>query len=595
MILKKSVRFSLLALCLLICCWMGYEMVDQGSKELLWGYRPLIFFIAAWGAVTFIRLHRFAKDPKGLRWLGLSTLSGLLLGIGFPDIIPVPFLMFIGFVPLMIIEKEISEAYEPAKRGKVMRYVYHSFVIWNVIATYWVTNTALIAGVAAIWANSFLMVIPWLLFHTTHKLMPKLSYLSLIAYWLTFEYIHLQWELTWPWLTLGNSFAEYPALVQWYEWTGVFGGGLWILGINLLIFKIYNAWKAKQAFRKSLIYVSALVLLPMILSLVMYNSYEAQGSKRNVAVIQPNFEPHYQKFTIPESKQMDRFLELSNRIVTEETDYIVYPETSFGLVQINNMGQYPTIRRIRESFSTRPGLKVVTGIDAYYIFQEGEPHSKHVRVQERRHGNMYYEIINGAIQITIGQDSISLYRKSKLVPGPEIFPFKNILFFFKPIVDRLGGTTAGVATQKERDVLVSESGKIAPAICYESVFGEYVTEYIRNGAQAIFIMTNDGWWDNTAGHRQHLYFASLRAIETRRSIARSANTGISAFINQRGDIQKPTKYNEATAISQDMQFNNAITFYVLWGDIIARLAIFTSIILLLNSFVKGRLKRDGVE
>ena len=595
MILKKSVRFSLLALCILICCWMGYEMVDRGSKELLWGYRPLLFFVSAWGAVTLIRLHRFVRDPKGLQWLGLSTLSGLFLGIGFPDIIPVPFLMFVGFVPLMIIEKEISEAYEPVKRGKLMRYVYHSFVIWNVIATYWVTNTALVAGIVAIWANSFLMVIPWLLFHNTRKLMPKLSYLSLIAYWLTFEYIHLQWELTWPWLTLGNSFAEYPILVQWYEWTGVFGGGLWILGINLLVFKIYNTWKAQQSLRKPLIYISALVFLPMILSLVMYYNYEEQGSSREVAVVQPNFEPHYQKFTIPESKQIDRFLELSNRIITEETDYFVYPETSFGLVKVNNMEQYPAIRRIREFFNTRPGLKIVTGIDAYYVFQEGEPHSKHVRVQERRRGTMYYEIINGAIQLTIGQDSIPLYRKSKLVPGPEIFPFKNILFFFKPVVDRLGGTTAGVATQEERDVLVSESGKIAPAICYESVFGEYVTEYIRNGAQAIFIMTNDGWWDNTAGHRQHLYFASLRAIETRRSIARSANTGISAFINQKGDIQKPTKYNEATAISQKMQFNNAITFYVLWGDIIARLAIFTSIILLLNTFVKGRLRKDGVE
>ena len=95
---------------------------------------------------------------------------------------------------------------------------------------------------------------------------------------------------------------------------------------------------------------------------------------------------------------------------------------------------------------------------------------------------------------------------------------------------------------------------MAPVICYESVYGEYSTGYIKKGAQAIFIMTNDGWWDNTAGHRQHLYFASLRAIEARRAIARSANTGISAFVNQRGDILQPTRYDEPIAIKTQYSF-----------------------------------------
>jgi len=69
--------------------------------------------------------------------------------------------------------------------------------------------------------------------------------------------------------------------------------------------------------------------------------------------------------------------------------------------------------------------------------------------------------------------------------------------------------------------------KIAPIICYESVFGEFVTDYVKKGAQALFIITNDGWWKNTNGYKQHLYFASLRAIETRRQVVRAANTGVS--------------------------------------------------------------------
>jgi apolipoprotein N-acyltransferase len=214
-----------------------------------------------------------------------------------------------------------------------------------------------------------------------------------------------------------------------------------------------------------------------------------------------------------------------------------------------------------------------------------------VREQVRRPGDtMYYEILNAAIQIDPSTREVPLYRKSKLVPGPEILPYRRIFFFMKPLIDKLEGTTAGVGTQPERSVFSSDAGKVAPAICYESVFGEYVTGYIQKGAQAIFIMTNDGWWDNTAGHRQHLYFASLRAIETRRAIARSANTGISAFVNQRGDILQPTRYDEPIAIKGSIRFNDSITFYIRWGDAVARIALFTSILFLLNTFVRSRIK-----
>ena len=589
--MKNSIRFTLLGLFLAICAWTGWGMIERGNNEQLWGYRPLFFFLALWGVVTMIRLHRFAKDPGGLRWLILSTLSGGVLGVGFPDIIPIPFLMFVGFVPLLIIEKEISEHFDKARRGKVLRYAFHAFVIWNVMSTYWVTNTALVAGIVAIWANAFLMTLPILLFHTTKKLMPKVGYLAFIAYWLTFEYGHLQWELTWPWLTIGNSFAEYPSLVQWYEYTGVFGGGLWIIGLNVLFFFLYNAYQQKQPLRPLIIRISLLIALPVIISLVMYVTYKEKGAKKQVIVVQPNFEPHYEKFSIPETQQIDRFLSLADGLIDDETEYIVYPETSFGLVRINTLNQYRSIRRIREYYKNYEGLKLVTGIDAYYVFQEGEPHSSAVREQKKSANPFFYEVVNAAIQIEMGEEEVPLYRKSKLVPGPEIFPYKDILFFFEPVVERLDGTTAGVATQEKREVLASEAGNVAPVICYESVFGEYVTAYIQEGGQAIFIMTNDGWWDNTAGHRQHLYFASLRAIETRRSIARSANTGISAFINQRGDIQETIKYGIPGAIKQEILFDDTQTFYVKWGDIIARIALFTSLILLLNSFVKGRLRK----
>lgn len=587
---NKTIHLSLIALLALICAYFGYDMVQRSQQELLWGYRPLFCALAGWGALV-LTVKFFAGGP----WqrLGLSTLSGVLLGIGFPDILPLPWLMFVGFVPLLLLEAKLLPTKGKAAAWLLFKHSYHAFVLWNVIATYWVANTAFIAGVFAIWVNALLMSVPFLLFFLTGRILPKLKYAALVCYWLTFEYIHLNWELTWPWLTLGNSLAEYPSLLQWYSYTGVFGGSLWVLLANVLALKGFMAYRAGQAFRTQLLQGLALLLLPIGLSLAMYFSYEEQGELREVAVVQPNFEPHYIKFNLDDKAQMEVFLKLSEQIVDENTDYLVFPETSFGLLESRNISNHPKVQQMRRFLAAYPQLKLVSGVDAYHIFQEGEPRSRALRTQVRGNGRdtLHYEMLNAAIQLDGAQVYEPLYRKSKLVPGPEIFPFKRLLFFMEPLVDLLDGTTAGVGTQPERSVFSSDAGRVAPSICYESIFGEYNLGYIHKGAQATFIMTNDGWWDNTAGHRQHLYFATLRAIETRRSIARSANTGISAFINQRGDIMQPTKYGEGTAIKQSIRFNDALTFYARWGDMIARIALFVAILLLLNSlarYLRGR-------
>lgn len=591
---SKRILLSLL-ICLALVIWMSVEMINRGSNQLLWGYRPLVWFIGLWGTIVLFRLWLQARKNMAAirwRWYGLSYISAILLSIGFPDIIPVPLLMFAGFIPLLLVEVEISKEYTQKSGRKLLWYAYQTFIFWNILTTYWVTNTALVAGIFAIGTNALLMCIPFVLFHHTKKVMPGLGYAALIVYWIGFEYLHLNWEMTWPWLTLGNSFAEFPSWIQWYEYTGAFGGSLWILVLNVLLFKAWQNYQSGALALKNWLYPLILVVGPIVFSLVMYYNYQEKGEPTEVVVVQPNYEPHYQKFDVPERIQLERFLELSATEVDQQTDYVVFPETSFGYVETTELEKYPTIRRIREFMQPYPSLKVVTGLNAYHDLSPSEPHTRATRERVDRNGNKtYFEIYNAAIQLSNQTEEVYFYKKSKLVPGPEIFPFRKILFFMEPVIDRLEGTVEGVGSQPERGVMPSESGVVAPVICYESVFGEYHTGYIRKGAEAIFVMTNDGWWDNTAGHRQHLYFASLRAIETRRPVARSANTGISAFINQRGDITLATKYDEPIAIKSEILLNEEITFYVRWGDIIARLCSFIAIIFLLNTLVR-KLKKE---
>ncbi len=594
--MSNRLKYILAPLLIAIVAWTSYQMLQLP----LWGYLPLFQFSATWLLLVLLAEKRFSTSSYHPLWLGLSFVSGILLALGFPTS-PLTPLMFIGFVPLLIIEFMLSSSKEGTSKKALFCYSYTAFVVWNILTTFWVGNTAYVGGVVAILVNSLFMSVPILLFHQTKKVMQKdFAYLSFVAYWLAWEYLHLNWEISWPWLTLGNSFAQYPSWVQWYEYTGAFGGSLWILVANFLIFKwfvgissIPSTDKKNPFFLKGskgqVLKTTALLLLPILLSLVLYSTYEETGSPAEVVVIQPNFEPHYDKFTVPDREQLLRFLDLSEATLTDNTDYLVFPETSFGMIRNEQLGQESITKKLKNFVDGYPKLNLVTGLVTNRVYGEEEPHSTAIREHiDRRTGDtIYWELYNSAVQLTAGNSDIPIYYKSKQVPGAEMMPYPKLFFFLKPLADKLGGSLAGHGQQATRESFQSESGGVGPVICYESVYGEYTTGYVRHGANALFIITNDGWWDNTAGHIQHLKFASLRSIETRRDIARSANTGISCFINQRGDILQPTTYNETTAIRGTILMNDSITFYVRWGDIIGRIGVFVTLLLLLNTFVKS--------
>ena len=282
-------------------------------------------------------------------------------------------------------------------------------------------------------------------------------------------------------------------------------------------------------------------------------------------------------------------MQLATSAVTPETDYLIFPETSFGPLRQEDLGVDAITSKLKGFVDKHEKVKLVSGLTVYHVFKSGEERTDATRVVRRPSGDMMeYEMYNAAVQFAPGTDSVPLYKKSKLVPGAEFLPYRKVFFFLKPLIDKLEGSMAGYGKQEKRGVFVGGENNvgIGPAICYESVYGEYYAGYVRSGAHFTSIMTNDGWWDNTPGHIQHLKFASLRAIETRRPIARSANTGISAFINLRGDISQATKYGVEAVIRGEVWPNDGTTFYIRWGDMIGRLAVFLTAIIFLNSLAK---------
>ena len=582
--MRSRTLYALIAFA--VALFVAYRMYALTRAEELWGYLPLFFYLALWAGVSLLATRKPSPDAR--RSFYLSTATGFLLGLGFPGYLPLPFLLLVAWVPLLVLQREA------VRTRTVFWHGYNAFVLYNILATFWVTNTAFFAGVFAVVVNSFLMCIPWLLFHWTSRMSPRVSYLSLIAFSLSFEHFHYNWSLNWPWLTLGNGFAQFPSLVQWYEVTGVLGGSAWILLVNWLALQTYLSTRRTRA----AIYLGLGLILPVAVSLVRYATYAPPpGETIRVSAIQPNFEPHYEKFNGSPREQLRTFLGLSQSALAAAdgpVDYLVFPETSFSRIEESDPLRSPALVALQNELPADRLRYLVTGYGGYYRFAPDEPYTDAVRFYPTAEGTeIALEQLNGAIQMDLATVDFQTYRKGVFVPGAESFPFRRVLFFLEPLVSSLGGTTAGLGTQPDRTPLTGDRASIAPVICYESVFGEYFTGYVRAGAEAAFVMTNDGWWDNTAGHRQHLWIASLRAIETRRSVMRSANMGACAFIDQRGHIDSRTYYGERGYLNGTMQLNDAVTPYVRFGDLMARVSMLVAAMALLSNLARTLRRRAG--
>jgi len=513
-----------------------------------------------------------------MRWrlLLYAFISGLIFFLAWP-VKGFPFLLFIAFVPLLLIQHQISVDNRLRARHLFL-YSFIAFLLWNVGTTWWVgcIHFGQEAALMAFTANALLMAFTFLVYHKVKRALPeRFGTFAIIPIWIAFEYLHHDWDLTWPWLTLGNGFASWNACVQWYEYTGVFGGSFWILLINVLLFDLYiyrntllRPWKRRTIYIAS---ASLLLIIPLIVSWVIYSSIDPEKGEHTitVVVVQPNIDP-YSKFGGAFQEQTEKMLVLAESKMDTSVDYLVFPETA--LVESfweNDMEFSWSIRRLFEYRSHYPKLAIVTGAATGRFFRQEEKPS--LTARKFKDAPDWYDNYNTALQID-SSHSIPVYHKSKLVPGSEKLPFPKYFQYLERFALDLGGTKGSLGIQEERTVFHHPSTKssIAPVICYESIYGEYVSEYIRNGARFIFIMTNDGWWDDTPGYRQHLAYGTLRAIETRKSIARSANTGISCFINIKGEIQQPQAWDTEGAIKQHLVSTEALTFYTRHGDYLAK-------------------------
>ncbi|MFI3270272.1 MAG: apolipoprotein N-acyltransferase [Rikenellaceae bacterium] len=505
-------------------------------------------------------------------WLGITGLT-----------------LLVALVPLLW----ISHKTEDSRRGwwSMFGYALLAFVGWNLSTIWWIGYATPVGPFAATLASSFYSIVAFMIFHTISKRAPKaLAYTALTSIWIAFEYNYTVSEFSWPWLLLGNGFSNDIWAIQWYEYTGIFGGSLWVLLSNILLFEAVIS--TKTGVRRWL-KPALMTSLPLAVSLLIYATYEVPQGARSmeVTVIQPNVDC-YDKFAGTDRFQEDNIIEMLHR-VPKRSELILLPETSVPrYYDIESYHEAPFFTKMVKLVEARaPKATLICGSNSVRRYADGEQSETARDGGERG----YYDLYNSAVavrnNIRLRQLNVQVRNKARLVIGVENTPswvFKVFRFF---VID-IGGVVGqiGKGTTAEPFIVGKAGVNVGGAICYEGLYGNFIGEFVRGGAELLTIISNDGWWGNTPGHK-HLYSLSqVRAVEHRRYIARSANTGVSGFINSRGDNIESLGWQERGALTQEVKLSKEMTIYTQYGDYIARVMCFVALLSILY-FVAYRARK----
>ena len=508
-----------------------------------------------------------ASNTK-LRDLALSVPAGIILSIPWYDF-GSGIALFFGIIPLLYLVDMLSADQQRA-RLRIALYTGITVFIWAVLSGWWLKNATFAGMVFLVIATTLFYTIIILLYHMVHERFGKIAgYVALVSFWVAFEYWYLNAELSVPWLNLGNGLSHNIRSIQWFEYTGALGGTVWVLVLNILLYEILTGIMSKRVNKTLAISYVLILLVPVIFSRVRYSNYRETGEKINVLSIQPNIDPYEKFIWYTAEQQVDVILGLATPYLDQDLDYIITPETTItSYSDIDALETTPLLEPIRQLVKAYPDLNVILGMTLLKMYDKNEPPSETARMNN---AGYYIDTYNSAVQIN--NCPVQIYHKSKLFPGVEAMPFSNKLKFLHKLMINLGGTFRSHGTSPERINLVScdSTVRVAPVICWENVYGGFTTGFVRNGATVIFNITNEGWWGDTPGYKMFCKYAQVRAIENRRSVVRSANTGISAIINRKGEILDHLTWDIKGTVKGSVYLNDSLTFYTRHGDYIGEI------------------------
>ncbi|MBS1493637.1 MAG: apolipoprotein N-acyltransferase [Bacteroidetes bacterium] len=548
-------------------------------------------------------LNRFKTKDFWLR-----VICGVCFGLAFPPINLYP-LIYIGII-LLIKEIITCNSY-----NEVLRKTYAIFFWFNLVAVSWLCLSGfrhnadrflIVAGVLTLIAHPMFFWLPAAAFYKVYRSLKnfRYKYLYLLSFpfiWVAFEYLHTQTQLSFPWLTFGNSQTYNLAKIQFIEYTGVYGLTFWICTVGILLF--YFAQKQRAARWQNFNIKSYLLIILIIVVYLAPDAYTFimkspakysnafTNGEVNVGVVQPNGDP-WEKWG---SKQMQFVNEYTDMIKTlkdknPKTELIILPETAitFLIFQESYKEKYLKFKNLVDSINT-PLLIGLPYVKFYKDSLEAPPDAK------RGGSGNFYDTYNAAALFEKNKtpQEYQIYKKNKLVIGAERIPYQETLGFLKDFVTWGVGISQWQIGKDTVNFVMENGVQFNTAICYESVYPEYFSKFVKKGADFCTIITNDAWWGKLFGTYQHNQFAILRAVENRRWIARSANTGISDFIDPYGNKYEETEINTRASFAGKIGIIKEKTFYTEHGDLFSVICLWISSGAVLACFVIGFIKQKS--
>jgi apolipoprotein N-acyltransferase len=545
------------------------------------------------------RLELTVEQKKERRKeLLLGALSGVLLGFSYPPF-PFPYLSFFALIPfLYVLEKRETLL-------SINRFTYFSLFFSNLITLYWVgswTKEAdpflMISGVALILFNPFFYLIVTTLFYFSRKTFGKKVSLFLFPfYWVTFEYLYSLTDLRFPWLTLSNALPYFNDFIQIAEVIGAYGLSLIVLFINIFFYLSIKYYKNKKTVSYSYALTAVLIFsVVYIYGIIRISGFSSTENKVRVGLIQPNLDP-WEKWELGSlNKQLDLYLELSEKAVKDGAEVVIWPESALPVYLLS--GNYDNlVLRIRHFVDSRK-VFLLTGMpDANFYLnpKEAPPEAKKTR------SGILYTSYNSILFFSPYTSKIEKYGKAKLVPFGEHVPFVEELPFLGDFIKwQVGISSWNVGTEKvvfNLNEPVETQLKVGGVICIESIYPEYVAGFTEKGANLLVVVTNDSWYGYSSGPFQHKAIAALRAVENRKTVVRAANGGISCVIDPLGRIKSKTELFEKTYLVSDAEINPGLTFYtehpLIIPNFVLSISIATVLLFIYKKLISKRNKKTS--
>jgi apolipoprotein N-acyltransferase len=366
------------------------------------------------------------------------------------------------------------------------------------------------------------------------------------AAWVTLEYTRGFMFGGFPWIPLGNTMVTLLPIAQLASVGGVYALSLFVALINagfaLVIVSATRMQRASLAATLALIAVVS-VWGGMRLS---SNTLVEDGTPVRVGLVQANIAQVDKWNPGKAGSIVERYLSLTRQAVAEGAQLVLWPESATPFVFEEEPVGASLVRNIVQS----TGVPLLFGTDE---IERGSP-------------NRYY---NSAFMLDTGGATAAVYRKMHLVPFGEYVPFKDLLFFVKPLVESVSDFTPGPFVT----MLPVNGHMMSTAICYEVTYPSLMREAVRQGSELLTTITNDAWYGESSAPFQHFEMAALRSIEQGRYLVRAANTGITGIVDPYGRVLARTSLGETTVVVGEARFIQAKTLYATMGDRVAHAAI----------------------